>query len=65
MPIDVPRDARAINDEPSGPLAVIAPFAGFDEAATDANRLAYDLASYAFACSNKTANAIAGAKQAA
>ena len=53
------------NDKPFGPLAVIAPFAGFDEVATDANRLRYGLASYAFTSSDKTANAIAAAVQAA
>lgn len=61
---DVPKDARVMNEEPFGPLAVIAPFAGFDEAVTEANRLPYGLASYAFTRSAKTANAIATAVEA-
>jgi succinate-semialdehyde dehydrogenase / glutarate-semialdehyde dehydrogenase len=61
---DVPKDARAMNEEPFGPLAVIAPFAGFDEVVTEANRLPFGLASYAFTRSAKTANAIAAAVEA-
>ncbi len=61
---DVPRDARVMNEEPFGPLAVIAPFAGFDEVVTEANRLPFGLASYAFTRSAKTANAIAAAVEA-
>jgi len=50
-----------MNHDPFGPLAVIALFAGFDEAATEATRLPHGLASQAFTCSDKTANAIAAA----
>jgi succinate-semialdehyde dehydrogenase/glutarate-semialdehyde dehydrogenase len=57
----VPLDARVMNEEPFGPLAVISPFSSFDEAVTDANRLPYGLASYAYTRSAKTANAIAAA----
>jgi succinate-semialdehyde dehydrogenase / glutarate-semialdehyde dehydrogenase len=58
---DVPKDARVMNDEPFGPLAVISPFSTFDEVVTEANRLPYGLASYAYTRSAKTANAIAAA----
>ena len=58
---DVPKDARVMNEEPFGPLAVISPFSSFDEAVTEANRLPYGLASYAYTRSAKTANAIAAA----
>lgn len=58
---DVPKDARVMNEEPFGPLAVIAPFDSFDEAVTEANRLPYGLAAYAYTRSAKTAAAIAAA----
>ena len=58
---DVPMDARVMNEEPFGPLAVISPFSSFDEVVTEANRLPYGLASYAYTRSAKTANAIAAA----
>ena len=56
---DVPKDARVMNEEPFGPLAVISPFSTFEEVVTEANRLPYGLASYAYTRSAKTANAIA------
>jgi succinate-semialdehyde dehydrogenase/glutarate-semialdehyde dehydrogenase len=55
----VGRDARMMNEEPFGPVAMIAPFREFDEVVEEANRLPYGLASYAFTRSAKTANAIA------
>jgi succinate-semialdehyde dehydrogenase/glutarate-semialdehyde dehydrogenase len=58
---DVPKDARVMNEEPFGPLAVVAPFSTFDEVVTEANRLPYGLAAYAFTRSAKTASAIADA----
>lgn len=58
---DVPKDARAMNEEPFGPLALISPFSSFDEVATEANRLPFGLASYAFTRSTKTATAIGAA----
>src|SRR5215831_8899019 len=61
---DVPKDARVMNEEPFGPLAIIAPFASFDEVVTEANRLPYGLASYAYTRSAKTANAIAASVEA-
>jgi succinate-semialdehyde dehydrogenase/glutarate-semialdehyde dehydrogenase len=61
---DVPLDARVMIEEPFGPLAVISPFKSFDDAVTEANRLPYGLASYAYTRSAKTANAIAAAVEA-
>ena len=58
---DVPKDARAMNEEPFGPLALISRFSTFDEVAEEANRLPYGLASYAFTSSTKTATAIGAA----
>jgi succinate-semialdehyde dehydrogenase/glutarate-semialdehyde dehydrogenase len=56
---DVPKNARVMNEEPFGPLAVLAPFSDFEEAVAEANRLPYGLASYAYTRSAKTAAAIA------
>ena len=58
---DVPREARIMNEEPFGPVAVISPFRGFDDVVAEANRLPYGLASYAFTRSTRTATAIAAA----
>ncbi|PPQ28288.1 NAD-dependent succinate-semialdehyde dehydrogenase [Rhodopila globiformis] len=61
---DVPTEARVMNEEPFGPLALISPFRGFEDAVAEANRLPYGLASYAYTRSAKTANAIAAAVEA-
>lgn len=61
---DVPKDARAMNEEPFGPLALVSPFAKFDDAAEEANRLPFGLASYAFTSSTRTATAIGAAIEA-
>ncbi|MEO8836024.1 MAG: NAD-dependent succinate-semialdehyde dehydrogenase, partial [Caldimonas sp.] len=58
---ELPNDARAMNEEPFGPLAIINPFKTFDDAVKEANRLPYGLAAYAWTKSAKTANAIANA----
>jgi len=58
---DVPNTARAMNEEPFGPLALISRFSTFDEVTEEANRLPYGLASYAFTRSAKTASAIGSA----
>ena len=50
---------RMMNEEPFGPLAMMLPFHDFDEAVSEANRLPYGLAAYAYTRSAKTANAIA------
>lgn len=58
---NVPKTARMMNEEPFGPVAMIAPFREFDDAVSEANRLPYGLAAYAYTRSAKTANAIANA----
>jgi len=58
---DVPLEARVMNEEPFGPLAVITPFRGFDDVVQESNRLPFGLASYAFTRSAKTATAVAPA----
>jgi len=45
---DVPVAARAMNEEPFGPLALFRAFDTLDEAIAEANRLAYGLGSYLF-----------------
>lgn len=44
----VPEDARLMNEEPFGPLALINPVDSVEEAIIRSNRLPYGLASYAF-----------------
>jgi succinate-semialdehyde dehydrogenase/glutarate-semialdehyde dehydrogenase len=61
---DVPTSARVLNEEPFGPLAIISRFSSFEDVVTEANRLPYALASYAYTRSAKTANAIAAAVEA-
>ena len=61
---NITREMRVMNEEPFGPLAVMVPFGSFDEVVTEANRLPYGLASYAYTSSAKTANAIAAAVEA-
>lgn len=53
---DVPNDARIMNEEPFGPVAIINPFSDFDGVIRQANRLPYGLAAYAFTRSAKTVN---------
>jgi succinate-semialdehyde dehydrogenase/glutarate-semialdehyde dehydrogenase len=55
---DVPLDAAAMNEEPFGPMALLRPFDGLDEAVSEANRLPYGLAAYAFTGSLGTAQAL-------
>ena len=52
---DVPREARIMNEEPFGPVAVINRFDTLDTAIAEANRLPYGLAAYAFTRSSATA----------
>ena len=56
---EVPNDAKAMNEEPFGPMAIINPFKTFDDAVREANRLPFGLAAYAWTKSAKTANLIA------
>lgn len=46
--VDVPSAARAMNEEPFGPLALLRSFDHLEEAIAEANRLPYGLASYVF-----------------
>lgn len=48
---DVPLAARAMNEEPFGPLALFRSFHGLEDAITEANRLPYGLGAYAFTSS--------------
>jgi succinate-semialdehyde dehydrogenase/glutarate-semialdehyde dehydrogenase len=45
---NVPNDAKIMNEEPFGPVALINPFSDFDAVVKEANRLPYGLAAYAF-----------------
>jgi succinate-semialdehyde dehydrogenase/glutarate-semialdehyde dehydrogenase len=53
---NVPIDARLFNEEPFGPVAGIREFDHLDDAITEANRLSYGLAGYAFTRSLATAD---------
>ncbi|PHY17580.1 NAD-dependent succinate-semialdehyde dehydrogenase [Caulobacter sp. BP25] len=46
--VDVPEDARIMNDEPFGPVAIISRFSTLEDAIEKANRLPFGLAAYAF-----------------
>jgi succinate-semialdehyde dehydrogenase / glutarate-semialdehyde dehydrogenase len=52
---DVDADARVMNEEPFGPVALAVPFTDTEEALRRANELPYGLASYAFTSSKRTA----------
>ncbi|MET0674711.1 MAG: NAD-dependent succinate-semialdehyde dehydrogenase [Bradyrhizobium sp.] len=56
---DVPDDARAMNEEPFGPLALINPVKTLDEAIEKANSLPFGLAAYAFTRSAGNADRLA------
>src|SRR5262249_20853589 len=58
---DVPHSARLMNEEPFGPIAIVGTFDKFDEAISEANRLSYGLAAYAYTRSAKTAAAVGNA----
>lgn len=45
---DVPVQARIMNEEPFGPVAIVNRFATLDDAIAEANRLPFALAAYAF-----------------
>ena len=53
---DVPLDADVFNNEPFGPVVAMRTFEKLDEAITEANRLPYGLAAYAFTSSLKNAH---------
>jgi succinate-semialdehyde dehydrogenase/glutarate-semialdehyde dehydrogenase len=56
---DVPLEAKVFNDEPFGPMAAIRSFNTLDDAISEANRLPYGLAGYAFTKSLKNADLLA------
>jgi len=61
---DTPNDARAMHVEPFGPIALVTRFAKLDDGLTEANRLPYGLAAYAFTSSAATAVAVSDQLQA-
>ncbi|WP_313806277.1 NAD-dependent succinate-semialdehyde dehydrogenase [Sphingobium sp.] len=61
---DVPMQAAVMNEEPFGPVAVMTRFRDFDDAITQANRLPYGLAAYAFTGSADRALAVGEALEA-
>jgi succinate-semialdehyde dehydrogenase/glutarate-semialdehyde dehydrogenase len=56
---DVPLEAKAMNDEPFGPLALIRPFGTVEDAIAEANRLPFGLAAYCFTESGRRQNLLA------
>jgi succinate-semialdehyde dehydrogenase/glutarate-semialdehyde dehydrogenase len=48
-------DMKVMNEEPFGPIALFARFGTLDEVISEANRLPFGLASYAYTASNRTA----------
>jgi succinate-semialdehyde dehydrogenase/glutarate-semialdehyde dehydrogenase len=56
---ELPVTARAMTEEPFGPMALINPFASFEDAVREANRLPFGLAAYAWTRSARTAQQIA------
>ena len=61
---DVPVTADIMNEEPFGPVAVTAKFKDFDEAITQANRLPFGLAAFAFTENGRRANLLGDAIEA-
>jgi succinate-semialdehyde dehydrogenase/glutarate-semialdehyde dehydrogenase len=58
---DVPENARIMNEEPFGPVAVMLRFQEMDDVLNGANKLPYGLASYAFTKNAQTATRVADA----
>jgi succinate-semialdehyde dehydrogenase / glutarate-semialdehyde dehydrogenase len=56
---DVPDDARAMHEEPFGPLALLSPVKTVDEAIEKANSLPFGLAAYAFTRSARNVDQLA------
>ncbi|WP_049735451.1 NAD-dependent succinate-semialdehyde dehydrogenase [Rhizobium ecuadorense] len=56
---DVPQDARVMNEEPFGPMAIVSAFSDYGSAIAEANRLPYGLAAYAYTTSAKTSAGLA------
>jgi succinate-semialdehyde dehydrogenase/glutarate-semialdehyde dehydrogenase len=58
---DVPENARIMNEEPFGPVAVMLRFKETDDVLSRANKLPFGLASYAFTKNANTATKVADA----
>lgn len=56
--VDVPTNARIMNEEPFGPVAIINRFDTADQAIAEANRLPYALAAYGYSNSAQTIEAM-------
>jgi succinate-semialdehyde dehydrogenase / glutarate-semialdehyde dehydrogenase len=56
--LEVPEQARVMNEEPFGPLALINTFSEIRSAIREANRLPYGLAAYVYTRSGETASLI-------
>lgn len=61
---DVSLDARAMNEEPFGPIALLRPFATVDDAIEQANRLPFGLAAYCFTENGRRQNLLGDAIEA-
>jgi succinate-semialdehyde dehydrogenase/glutarate-semialdehyde dehydrogenase len=61
---DVPNEAEIMSTEPFGPVAVSRPFDTFDEVVTEANRLPFGLAAFAFTENGRRANLVGDALEA-
>jgi succinate-semialdehyde dehydrogenase/glutarate-semialdehyde dehydrogenase len=61
---DVPLSAQAMNEEPFGPIALIAPFATVEEGIEQANRLPFGLAAYCFTENGRRQNLLGDAIEA-
>jgi len=53
---EVPAQARIMNEEPFGPVAILNPFDDFDAVIAEANQLPYGLAAFAFTNSSRRVN---------
>lgn len=56
---DVTQQARAMMEEPFGPVALLSPFDTVEDAITEANRLPYGLAAYCFTENGRRQNLLA------
>lgn len=61
---DVPENARAMNQEPFGPVALLSPFASVDDGIREANRLPFGLAAYCFTENGRRQNLLGDAIEA-
>jgi succinate-semialdehyde dehydrogenase/glutarate-semialdehyde dehydrogenase len=61
---DVPLEAKAMNEEPFGPIALLRPFATVDDAIEQANRLPFGLAAYCFTENGRRQNLLGDAIEA-